>query len=372
MRRTAALLAALWQLLVARQASAQPAPAPESPFTASIVSPALGLDERDNTLRPRPEIFIQARFARLLGPETTIEQAHLNFRMTRIEARWSGRLSEHVGTGLEVQLHPLQDGHPEEVVNDAFLEWYATDGLTVRAGQFIKPFGFDIQQSSFDREYPERGTWAGYFFPGQRDRGVMATWRPPPESGPLAHAEVYAALLNGNRFFHDNDGRLDAVVRVRRQLPSRHAAVGASLQWGSQLVPDQYAGQTRVRLVGLDGQWAPSRLGLRAEWVHGTRPSTLLALEPAFTTAFAPGTVTDGLTLAGLVNVRDRGELFARVDRLTGDPMTGRTIRVTDVGYRRRFDDRTRASIDYQWKNAPTENDDAVNTRLQISLSVEF
>ncbi|MES1256365.1 MAG: porin, partial [Acidobacteriota bacterium] len=351
---------------------AQTARAHESPFADAIVGPDLAEDERENTLQPRPEIFIQSRFARLPGPDTSFDQADLNFRLTRIETRWSGRLSEHLGTGLELQFHPLLDGHPEEIVNDAFLEWYPTGSLTVRAGQFIKPFGFDIQQSSFDREYPERGMWAGYFFPGQRDRGVMLIWRPETTSGPLAHAEVYAAVLNGNRFFNDNDGKLDTVLRVRRFLPAQHAAIGASVQLGSQIVPEAFAGETRVRLVGLDGQWAVSRLGLRAEWVHGTRPSTLLALEPVYTDAFAPGTTTDGLTTAALVNVTDHDEVFARWDRLTGDPMTARTVRVTDIGYRRLFDDRTRLAVAYQWKNAPTSNDDAVNTRFQVSLSVEF
>lgn len=358
--------------LLGAVAAAQTAQTADAPFVHAIVSPDLAEDERDNTLQPRPEIFIQSRFARLLGPDTPLDQANLNFRLTRIETRWSGKLSDHFGTGLELQFHPLLDGHPEEIVNDAFLEWYATETLTIRAGQFIKPFGFDIQQSSFDREYPERGMWAGYFFPGQRDRGVMAMWHPAAETGPVAHTDVYAAVLNGNRFFNDNDGRLDTLLRVRRRFPGFQAALGGSVQIGSQIVPEQFTGETRVRLVGLDGQWVISRLGVRGEWVHGTRPSTLLALEPEYTPAFAPGTTTDGLSLSGLLNATNRDEVYARWDRLTGDPMTGRTIRVTDVGYRRLFDDRTRLAVDYQWKNAPTDNDDAVNTRFQISLSVEF
>lgn len=372
MTRAGATVILVSRLLAATPVCAQTTSDQESSFAHAIVSPDLADDERDNTLQVRPEIFIQSRFARLPGRDTPVDDAHLNFRLTRIEIRWSGRLSEHFGTGLELQFHPLLDGHPEEIVNDAFLEWYATDAVTVRAGQFIKPFGFDIQQSSFDREYPERGMWAGYFFPGQRDRGVMLIWRPKAEAGPLAHTEAYAALLNGNRFFNDNDGQLDTLFRLRRHWPALHAAVGASVQLGSQIVPEAFAGQTRVRLVGLDGQWAVSRLGLRAEWVHGTRPSTLLALEPNYTTAFAPGTTTDGLSTAALVHVTEHDEIYGRWDRLMGDPMSGRTVRVTDIGYRRLFDERTRLAIDYQWKNAPTDNDDAVNTRFQISLSVEF
>jgi phosphate-selective porin len=59
------------------------------------------------------------------------------------------------------------------LVNDAFVEYYLNDHTTIRAGQFVKPFGFDIQQSSSVRESPERAIFAGYFFPGQRDRGIL-------------------------------------------------------------------------------------------------------------------------------------------------------------------------------------------------------
>ena len=73
-----------------------------------------------------------------------------------------------------------------------------------------------------------------------------------------------------------------------------------------------------------------------------------------------------------LTRLSGHDEVFARVDRLSGDPMTTQTVHATDVGYRRMLDERTRLSVAYQWKNAPTDNDDAVNTRLQITMSVEF
>ena len=45
--------------------------------------------------------------------------------------------------------------------------------MTIRAGQFVKPFGFEVQQPDAVRESPERAMFAGYVFPGERDRGVM-------------------------------------------------------------------------------------------------------------------------------------------------------------------------------------------------------
>ena len=277
-------------LSAALDAAAQTRTADEL-FADQIVEPGLAETERDHSLVAKPELFIQSRFSRGVMKGAA---ADVNFQMTRIETRWSGRLTERLGAGLEIQFHPALDGAPEGLVNDAFVEHYATSRLTVRLGQFIKPFGFDIQQSSADREYPERGIFAGYFFPGQRDRGAMLTWLLGGDSSSTAHTQVYAAVLNGNRFWNDNNDRLDTVLRIRRLIPQRQLAVGASLQIGSQIVPSA-SDRGNVRIVGLDAQYSVHRVGLRAEWVHGTRPSTLLALDPVFTEAYAPGTSTDGL-----------------------------------------------------------------------------
>ena len=162
--------------------------------------------------------------------------------------------------------------------------------MTLRAGQFVKPFGFDVPRSSADREFPERGMFAGYFFPGQRDRGLMLMWDAGADAPALRNTHVYAALLNGNRFFSDRDGRLDALFRVRRVIPSLRLAAGFSLQVGNQLLPPgDTSGDDGVTIVGADAQYVVGNLGLRFEAVHGTMPSTLLALEPEFAPAFAPG-----------------------------------------------------------------------------------
>jgi len=40
--------------------------------------------------------------------------------------------------------------------------------------------------------------------------------------------------------------------------------------------------------------------------------------------------------------------------------------------YRRLLTDSARLAITYQWKNAPTQNDDAVNARFHVTFGVEF
>ena len=355
-------------LSAALDAAAQTRTADEL-FADQIVEPGLAETERDHSLVAKPELFIQSRFSRgvMKGAE-----ADVNFQMTRIETRWSGRLTERLGAGLEIQFHPALDGAPEELVNDAFVEYYATSRLTVRLGQFIKPFGFDIQQSSADREYPERGIFAGYFFPGQRDRGAMLTWLLGGDSSSTAHTQVYAAVLNGNRFWNDNNDRLDTVLRIRRLIPQRQLAVGASLQIGSQIVPSA-SDRGNVRIVGLDAQYSVHRVGLRAEWVHGTPPLDAAragsrvhgCLRPRHVHRWSGG-------LADRAGDASRPAVYGRFDQLSGDPMTGHRVRAGDIGYRRLLNDSARLSIGYQWKNEPTDNDDAVNARFHVTFGVGF
>ena len=133
--------------------------APENPkaaFIERIIDPELGLDERKKMLEAKPEIFIQTRYSALpiRGAGSTFKP---NFRLSRIETRWAGKVADRLSAGLELQFHPALEGNSEELVNDAFIEYYLSDHATVRVGQFIKPFGFQIQQSSARRESPERG-----------------------------------------------------------------------------------------------------------------------------------------------------------------------------------------------------------------------
>jgi hypothetical protein len=127
-----------------------------------------------------------------------------------------------------------------------------------------------------------------------------------------------------------------------------------------------------VHIIGADVQYAVGALGIRAEWVHGTRPSTLLSLEPVFTTAFAVRSTTTGVSTAVILRRTADDQIYGRFDHLTGDPMTGESVHAIDVGYRRSIGDAAQLSIDYQRKSAPTFNDDKLNTRVQVILGVAF
>lgn len=336
-----------------------------SPYREQIVRLDLGGDERGHELVAAPELFVQSRFQALPLDGTSVEDAPTNFLLTRMETRWAGLLSPKVGLGFELQYHPAPNGAAFELVNDAFVEYYASERVSVRVGQFVKPFGFDIQQSSAERESPERGIFAGYFFPGQRDRGVML-------QASLTHGvQMFLAAFNGNRFFADSDRRLNYNARVRKVFNRWPLAAGVSAQIGQQLLPDGVSGNDDENLVGADVQWAWRRLGVRAEFVAGSRPSTLLDLEPEFAPAFRPGARSSGGAVFSSLKLTETDQVYGRFDQFNGDPVFGYDVRAFNLGYLRKVGAYSRIGIDYQFKSRVTANDDSLNSRLQVSWNVE-
>jgi cell division protein FtsB len=344
-----------------------PAETAKGDFVERIVEPELGASERDGTLRAKPEIFVQSRYS--AAPiRNSNGEFEPNLSLTRIETRWSGKISERLGAGLEIQFHPALDGSPEELVNDAFVEYYLGKHATLRVGQFIKPFGFDIQQSSAVRESPERGIFAGYFFPGQRDRGVMLFG--DLNFTPLKNVHYFIGAFNGNRFFADNNRQANYVLRLRKVLSK--FAIGLSAQRGKQILPAGVTGNNDENLIGADFQLAVGRLGLRGEIAAGNTPSTLLGIEPELAESFRPGAKSAGGHLFAAWRLTGRDHVYARYDRFNRDPVKGYHVRAFNFGYLRNLGEMARIGFDYQFKNRPSFNDDAVNGRFHITWSIEF
>jgi hypothetical protein len=349
--------------------SASPIDAGSGDYADRILVADLGHDERDGALTARPELFIQSRYHANPIDESTENDVARNFGLNRMEARWAGAVSDRVGMGFEIQYHPAPDGAPEELVNDAYVEYYTSDALTLRVGQFVKPFGFDLQHSSSARESPERGVFAGYFFPGQRDRGIMLAANLDDIVSGLA---VYGGVFNGNRFFNDNNGELNYNLRVRKVFDSLPLAVGASLQHGTQLVPPGVGGGADEDLYGVDIQYAVGRLGLRAEYMRGDMPSTLLSLEPEFSPAFVPGAKSSGAAVFFNYHLTPKDDVYWRWDRFEGDPVNAGNVSAFNVGYNRWVGASSRIGVDYQTKSDVTYNDDELNTKLSLTWNLIY
>jgi hypothetical protein len=338
-------------------------------FAGRLIAPEMGASEREETLQARPEIFIQSRYS-ALPIRNTNGEFEPNFSMTRIETRWSGKITERIGAGLEIQFHPALDSSAEELVNDAFVEYYLNDYATVRVGQFIKPFGFDIQQSSAMRESPERGIFAGYFFPGQRDRGVMLFGDLNFSS--VKNVQYFIGAFNGNRFFADNNRQANYVLRLRKLFDRPKLAVGVSAQRGKQILLPGVTGNNDENLIGIDVQYVRGRFGFRGEWMAGNTPSTLLGIEPDFAPAFRPGAKSAGGALFATWRLTNKDHVYARYDQFNRDPVKGYNVRAFNFGYLRYLGEMTRIGVDYQFKNRPSFNDDALNGRFHINWSIEF
>jgi hypothetical protein len=344
----------------------------ESQRREGILAPDLGADERGGELAARPELFLQTGFAAERIDGATPDDAVENFTLNRLEMRWAGPIAERLGLGVELQYHPAPNGASEELVNDAFVEYYASDAITLRVGQFVKPFGFDVQHSSAARESPERAIFAGYFVPGQRDRGAMLAADLGDVAEWLDGTSFYGGVFNGNRFFDDDNDDLNVNLRVRKVFPLRPFAIGASWESGKQLLPPGVVQGDRSTLYGVDAQWVLGRLGIRAEYARGAMPSTLLALEPTFAAGFEPGLKTWGASAFFDYRFTVADEMYWRWDRLDNDPVSRANVRAFNVGYLRRLGESSRLGFDYQWKDDVTFNDDELNTQLTIRLNVVY
>ncbi len=72
--------------------------------------------------------------------------------------------------------------------------WLKSISLT--AGVMNRPFGFEIAQSSVDRESPERSRYTQILMPNERDLGAKLSYLAPAES-PLHGLRIDAGMYNG-------------------------------------------------------------------------------------------------------------------------------------------------------------------------------
>lgn len=206
------------------RAAAQPAPAP-SPGPSPAPSAAAQGERRPATSFNG---YIQARAT--LTPDGQPE-SNLFVRRARLGARHT------FGAGRIVL--SFDGGQNTVGVRDAYLDLFLRKGgerrtaVTVRAGQFFRPFGFEIERSSNEREFPERPAAWGVLFPGNRDQGVNV-------SVTLPSTGFDVALLNGNGttgVFRDVDAHKDVLLRARQTLAGKRVTVAGSLYLGRQRLP---------------------------------------------------------------------------------------------------------------------------------------
>ena len=163
------------------------------------------------------------------------------------------------------------------------------------AGIFNRPFGYEVGYSTSRLESTERATIIQYFFPDERDLGLMLTLR-AKETSPIHFFRLDAGLFAGNSVNRDTDSRKDFIGRLSAEKEIGNWAKwggGFSYYHGSVYNPTTEAYEMQgLRFVktelnqtgtymkrqyfGLDAQFSfRSSLGkttLRAEALIGTQP----------------------------------------------------------------------------------------------------
>jgi hypothetical protein len=186
----------------------------------------------------------------------------------------------------------LDGGQNAVVVKDAYLDYLAVParagrgGLSVRFGQFNRPFGFAIERSDADAEFPERPAGWAVLFPGERDQGIGATWDATTDM------RWDIALVNGGGAgsaslpARDPDNYKDALARVRYVLRGgrgRNAELALSGYKGKQMAGGATGDRDRLGIAGN----LPAIAGgtVRAEYVRGRDLTTSPLADPAEATA---------------------------------------------------------------------------------------
>jgi hypothetical protein len=69
--------------------------------------------------------------------------------------------------------------------------------FSATTGMFARPFGYEVNYSSGDRETPERGRMSQILMKTERDLGVMATFEPRKKNNPLRLIKFDVGVFNG-------------------------------------------------------------------------------------------------------------------------------------------------------------------------------
>jgi phosphate-selective porin len=135
----------------------------------------------------------------------------LMVRRGRLKVTYDNDLTNYV-----LQIDVTERGFSLRDASILFTEpWMKTFAL--KAGVFNRPFGFEIDYSSSNRESPERSRLFQTLFPGERDLGMSLEIA--PKSGFLSMFNFKGGLFAGNGVNPEVDNQKDFIGRLGFQLP---------------------------------------------------------------------------------------------------------------------------------------------------------
>jgi hypothetical protein len=107
-------------------------------------------------------------------------------RRGRLKATYTGENAEYM-----LQIDAIGTGVTLKDAEATFVDTWTPLNIRVTVGQFKVPFGYEVLQSSADREMPERARVIRALFPNERDRGLRLTAR-------WEWLRFMGAVVNGN------------------------------------------------------------------------------------------------------------------------------------------------------------------------------
>lgn len=216
-------------------------------------------------------------------------------------------------------------------------------------GMFARPFGYEINLSSGDREAPERGRMSQILMKTERDLGVMLSFEPQYAQGFLKNIKIDAGIFNGQGLTGpaETDSYKDFITQAMikpvkltkgikisggasllaggiRQWTAAVARMGSAANGVPSFIVDSMVTKTGDRLprlyrgVHAQLQWK-HRLGLtefRAEHWSGTQTATRTTSE----TPAGPVAGSTGLLLSP--HVRDFSGMFLLILHRIGESRT--------------------------------------------------
>lgn len=208
-------------------------------------------------------------------------------RRGRLKATYDGSISEFV-----LQIDAVPAGVTLKDAEATLKLPWLSGRLTI--GQTKWPLGYEVQQSSSERQMPERSRVVGAFAPGERDRGVKLSLK-------YKFADLKIGLFNGNgtgyRGYNlgsnvgvtpaglDNDTAKDVVARLG--VDFGFVVAGVSYWTG-----DTFAGQTAAPRY-----YQRERIGADAQIYLDLLPIGGTALKGEFLTGETP--IVSGYELVG-------------------------------------------------------------------------
>lgn len=242
--------------------------------------------------------------------------------------------------------------------------------FSVTTGLFARPFGFELNLSSSDRESPERGRMSQILMRTERDLGAMASFQPREKDHKLKNVQVDLGVFNGQGLTAttDFDGYKDIIGRVQlKNTPLSKTAtlnIGVSFLTGgirknSPYINEMTNGSFRIDSTKSDVGGRASRLyfgadaqlkiknkvgmtEFRAEYWRGTQPSTATSNETPVAIDLTPLHLRsfDGAYFYFLQNFGKKHQIIVKYDWFdpnkkvkTTDLKKGTNLTAADIRY---------------------------------------